>query len=231
MDIHLLARVEDDASPFGVEYSTRRLTRAPSGEVTCDRPDDWLWRELAGGIQDLELKRGKSVRPTDGDRFLDCVSEYLRYHFLGPFQPLVYDWRGRARPDDFRLIWRESSHLGWAHGYQFLCESSIGGDLDDVAGFVPVARTDGWRFYHEFANGSLAGAGAQAPRAVAVDLLPEESRVWETTVFGSTAGPRETKAFVRAFFRRFFERQNAGLRLDFESGVQKQRQFAWRGGF
>jgi hypothetical protein len=99
-------------------------------------------------------------------------------------------------------------------------------------GFVPVACTpDNWSFYHEFREGHGNEERPSRPRLVTIALLPERDRAWERTTLEPGAGPRATKAFIRAFLRRFFERQNAGVDLDLESGTFRKGPFAWQGGF
>jgi len=232
MDIHLLSHECDEGSPFGVEYTTRRLTLADSGEVTCDDAGDGLWQVLAAGIAGHTA--GRVVSPTDGEQFLDTIPEFFRYHFLSSLTPLVYDRRGVARPDHFRIDWRPTARLGWGHGYQFLCERSDDRDAEDaLQGLMPVAGIDGWGFFHEFGGWDPPTSVPEpsAARIVTVGVLPQEDPAWAASVFESDSGPRETRKFVRAFLRRFFERQSAGLRLDLKPGVFRQGRFAWRGGF
>ena len=229
MDIHLLSRIEDDESPFGVEYNTRRLTLDPSGKVTCDDPADALWQELAEGIPVFGEKDGGIAKPRDGARFLDRISDFVRYHYLSPLTPLVYDHRGSWRPDNFRIMWKPTKQLSGADGYLFLCERPDDRKSDGRGGAVPVAMLDGWGFYHdvEALAREPAKPGRSEPRVVTVDLLPQRNVAWKETVLGTQAGPRETKAFVRAFLRRFFERCGIGLVLEREGQCGP---FSWLGG-
>jgi len=232
MDIHLLSHESDEGSPFGVEYTTRRLTLAASGEVSSDDAGDGLWQELAAGI--VGRTAGRVVSPIDGEQFLDTIPEFFRYHFLSSLTPLVYDRRGAARPDHFRINWTPATSLRWGHGYQFLCERSDDRDTENaLQGLMPVAGIDGWEFFHEFGGWDQPTSEPEpaAARIVTVGLLPQEDPAWAASVFEPDVGPRETRTFVRAFLRRFFERQSEGLRMDLESGVFRQGRFAWRGGF
>jgi hypothetical protein len=228
MDIHLLSRVEDDGSPFGVQYSTRRLRLEGSGEASCDASADALWQELAAGIRGK--RPDETVLPTDGAAFLDTIPKYFRYHFLSPFTPLVYDRRGPTRPDNFRIEWTVTTDLTWGHGFQFLCELAARRRTRDGERLLPVAKIDGWGFYHEFRDITPDPAPPR-PRLVTVGLLPPDSSNWGDTVLGSGTGVRDTQEFVRAFLRRFFERMNGGVELDLVPGDFRQGVFVWRGGF
>ncbi len=230
MDVHLLTQVADDGSPFGVEYSTRRLTLDASGAVMCDDASDALWQELAAGISDTGGKPLDIVKPGDGARFLDRVPEYLRYHHLSPLTPLVYDHRGTWRPDNFRIVWKPSRRLFWSHGYVFMCERPEDRRADGRGGGVPVAMLEGWGFFHDVGGvvGITEGPGQPAARVVTVNLLPQRNAAWKETVLGASAGTRETKAFLRAFLRRFFDRCAIGILPETEG---KSGPFVWKGGF
>lgn len=229
MDIHLLSRIENDGSPFGVEYSTRRLALEASGVVTCNDPDDPLWKELAEGIPVSGEKDGEIAMPRDGARFLDRISGFVGYHYLSPLTPLVYDHRGSWRPDNFRIIWKPTKQLSGADGYLFLCERPDDRQSDGRGGGVPVAMIDGWGFYHDVE--ALARTPAEPnrsePRVVTVELLPQRNVAWKETVLGTQSGPLETKAFVRAFLRRFFERFGIGIFPEREGLCGP---FSWLGG-
>jgi hypothetical protein len=227
MDVHLLSKVDDDESPFGVEFTTRRLTLETSGVVSCDVAEDLLWMELAAGIPARPGEVSEVVTPGDGARFLDRILDFFRYEYLSPSTPLVYDHRGTWRPDNFRIKWKPSTRLYWGHGYQFLCERTEDQRSDGV---VPVAMLEGWEFYHAVGRleGITEGPGRPAPRQVVVNLLPQRNAAWEETVMGRKAGPRQTKALLRAFLRRFFERCMIG---SFPEAVGHRRPFSWRGGF
>ena len=230
MDIHLLTQLVDDRSPFGVEYSTRRLTLETSGDVSCDEPGDVLWQELAAGIPGSGGKPVDVLKPGDGARFLDRVAEYLRHYFLSTLTPLVYDHRGTWRPDNFRIRWKPSTRLYWGHGYVFMCERLEDRRADGRGGGIPVAMLQGWGFFHDVggAEGMTEGPGRLAARVVTVNLLPQRNAAWKETVLGASAGPRATKAFVRAFLRRFFDRCAIGI---FPETEGRSGPFAWMGGF
>jgi hypothetical protein len=230
MDIHLLSQVPDDGSPFGVEYSTRRLTLDASGTVSCDDVSDALWQQMAAGILGASATPAEAFTPGDGARFLDRVPEYLRYHCVSPSTPLVYDHRGAWRTDNFRITWKPSRRLYWGHGYVFMCERPADRCTDGRGDMVPVAMLEGWGFFHDVGRleGIAEGPGRPAARAVVVNLLPQRSAAWEETVLGASAGTRETKAFVRAFLRRFFDRCAIGI---FPEAEGQFGPFTWTGGF
>lgn len=230
MDIHLLSRVEDDGSPFGVEYSTRRLTLEASGEVACDDPTDVMWQDMAAGIPVFGKKDGETAMPRDGARFLDRIPDFFRYQHLSPLTPLVYDHRGSWRPDNFRITWKPSTRLYWGHGYVFMCARPEDQGSVERSHGIPVAMLEGWGFYHDVdrPEGITAGPGRSEPRVVTVNLLPQRNAAWKETVLGTRTGPRETKAFVRAFLRRFFERCGIGI---FPEPEGQCGPFSWRGGF
>ena len=95
MDVHLLTQVADDGSPFGVEYSTRRLTLDATGAVTCDDASDALWQELAAGLPTGTRRATNSSGPRWSAISRSCSGPFLRYQYVGPWTPLVYDHRGR----------------------------------------------------------------------------------------------------------------------------------------
>lgn len=230
MDIQLLTRVEDDGSPFGVEYSTRRLTLEASGEVSCNDPMDSLWQELEAGIQGAESNPSESLKPSDGARFLDGIRAFFRYHYLSPLTPLIYDHRGASRPDDFRIVWNPREHLGVGHGYGFGYRAASR-KTRGHSGFGPlIATLNGWGFMHEFdsPDEEVPEGRLGKPRIVIVDLLQRDSPHWVEMDLDADVVIRESKEFLRAFLRRFFERRTIGVFPETEGQLGR---FVWRGGF
>ena len=72
------------------------------------------------------------------------------------------------------------------------------------------------------------GPGRPTARVVTVNLLPQRHAAWKETVPGASAGPRETKALLRTFLRRFFDRCAIGI---FPETEGKSGPFVWKGGF
>ena len=230
MDIHLLSRVEDDGSPFGVEYSTRRLTLDPSGTVTCDDPTDALWQELAAGIPEVGNMQGEALTPREGTLFLDRVPNFFRYHYLGPCLPLVYDRRGGVRPDDFRIVWNPRANLDVGHGYGFGYRTELAKTRRARALEPLVATLNGWGFMHEFDRPAEEPTEDRVgkPRIVVVDLLQRDSPEWSKAGLNPDVVLAATKAFIRTFLRRFFERRTMGV---FPEHQGESDRFIWRGGF
>jgi len=213
LDVLLQSAVVDEGSPYGVEYSTRRLRWQPNSAVSCEDPSDALWCILAAGIPERATDRDSpTVMPTDGLRFWNALPGYFRYHYLGPFRPLLLERTNAQRPDRFRIQWVLEEFPGAGHGVSF------GYRTPTVS--IAIAAIRGWGFMHEYMEEArLGGADLKAgPRTVEVALISKDSPQWSATTVDAEQVISDAKAFLRQYLLRFFERRTVGLPTEDSTG-------------